>query len=105
MAAKKPWRACARLGGPAAGHFRSPMKQPPQPSFDEGLDRLEALVQQLEAGSLPLEAALARFEEGVRLSQALQQQLAEAQRKVELLKAGLGGEYRADPLDPDKGGP
>lgn len=81
------------------------MKQPPQPPFDEGLDRLEALVQQLESASLPLEEALARFEEGVRLSQALQQQLAEAQRKVELLKAGLGGEYRADPLDPDKGGP
>lgn len=71
----------------------------PQPSFDDGLDRLEALVQQLESGSLSLEEALARFEEGVQLSQTLQKQLAEAQRKVEVLKAGLGGEYRADPLD------
>lgn len=79
--------------------------QPPQPSFDDGLDRLEALVQQLESGNLSLEDALARFEEGVQLSQALQQQLAEAQRKVEVLKAGLGGEYRADPLDPAKGAP
>lgn len=74
----------------------------PQPSFDDGLDRLEALVQQLESGSLSLEEALARFEEGVQLSQALQKQLAEAQRKVEVLKAGLGGEYRADPLDDTK---
>lgn len=73
------------------------------PSFDEGLDRLEALVQQLEAGSLSLEDALARFEEGVQLSQALQKQLAEAQRRVEVLKTGLGGEYRADPLDESKG--
>ena len=79
--------------------------QPAQPSFDDGLDRLEALVQQLESGSLSLEEALARFEEGVQLSQALQQHLAEAQRKVEILKAGLGGEYRADPLDPGKGAP
>lgn len=71
----------------------------PQPSFDDGLDRLEALVQQLESGSLSLEEALARFEEGVQLSQALQKQLAEAQRKVEILKAGLGGEYRAELLD------
>lgn len=70
-----------------------------QPSFDDGLDRLESLVQQLESGSLSLEEALARFEEGVQLSQALQKQLAEAQRKVEILKAGLGGEYRAEPLD------
>ena len=70
-----------------------------EPSFDDGLDHLEGLVQQLETGSLSLEDALARFEEGVQLSQALQKQLAEAQRKVELLKAGLGGEYRAEPLD------
>ena len=73
-----------------------------QPSFDDGLDRLEALVQQLESGSLGLEEALSRFEEGVQLSQALQKQLAEAQRRVEVLKAGLGGEYRADPLDDAK---
>jgi len=72
---------------------------PEPPSFDDGLDRLEALVQQLESGSLSLEEALGRFEEGVRLSQVLQKQLAEAQRRVEVLKAGLGGEYRAEPLD------
>lgn len=77
--------------------------QPAKPSFEEGLDRLEGLVQELEAGSLGLEEALARFEEGVQLSQALQQQLAEAQRKVEVLKAGLGGEYRAEPLAPEGG--
>jgi exodeoxyribonuclease VII small subunit len=72
------------------------------PSFDDGLDRLEALVQQLESGSLSLEEALAQFEEGVQLSHALQKQLAEAQRRVEVLKAGLGGEYRAEPLDAPK---
>lgn len=75
-----------------------------QPSFDDGLDRLEALVQQLESGSLGLEEALARFEEGVQLSQVLQKQLSEAQRKVEVLRAGLGGEYRVDPLDGGKDG-
>ena len=74
-----------------------------QPSFDDGLDRLETLVQQLESGSLSLEDALARFEEGVQLSQGLQKQLAEAQRRGEVLKAGLGGEYRAEPLDEAKG--
>ncbi len=72
-------------------------------TFDDGLERLEALVQQLESGSLSLEDALARFEEGVQLSQSLQKQLAEAQRRVEVLKAGLGGEYRAEPLDEAKG--
>ena len=73
----------------------------PPPTFDEGLDRLEALVQRLEGGNLGLEASLQCFEEGVALGGALQQQLAEAQRRVEVLKQGLGGEYRAEPLDGD----
>jgi exodeoxyribonuclease VII small subunit len=75
----------------------------PAPSFDDGLDRLEALVQQLEGGHLSLEDALARFEEGVKLSQDLQSQLAQAQRRVEVLKAGLQGEYRVEPLDSGAG--
>jgi exodeoxyribonuclease VII small subunit len=68
-------------------------------SFDDGLDRLESVVQKLESGSLGLEEALREFEEGVNLSKALQQQLTEAQRRVDVLKQGLGGEYRAEPLD------
>lgn len=71
----------------------------PTPSFDDGLDRLEALVQKLEGGALGLEEALGLFEEGVTLSQALQAQLTQAQRRVEVLKASLGGEYRAEPVD------
>ncbi|HNX30391.1 MAG TPA: exodeoxyribonuclease VII small subunit [Holophaga sp.] len=70
--------------------------------FDDGLDRLESLVQQLEDGHLTLEEALLRFEEGVALSQGLHQQLADAQRKVEVLKQGLGGEYRAEPLEEEQ---
>lgn len=69
------------------------------PSFDDGLDRLEALVQRLEGGGLGLEEALATFEEGIALSQQLQEQLGQAQRRVEVLKQGLAGEYRAEPLE------
>ena len=70
-------------------------------SFDDGLDQLETLVQKLESGHLSLEEALQGFEEGVNLSKALQQQLQDAQRRVEVLKQGLGGEYRAEPLEGD----
>lgn len=68
-------------------------------SFDDGLSQLETLVQQLEDGHLSLEEALQRFEEGVALSQGLHQQLADAQRRVEVLRQGLGGKYRAEPLE------
>ncbi len=75
------------------------MPTPPPDPFDAELERLEALVQRLEGGSLGLEEALATFEEGITLSQRLQQQLGEAQRRVEVLKQGLGGEYKAEPLE------
>ncbi len=68
-------------------------------SFDDGLDRLEALVQQLERGDLSLEVALARFEEGIALSRDLQSRLLEAQRRVDVLKQSLEGTYRAEPLE------
>lgn len=77
------------------------MPEPGSPSFDDGLDHLEALVQQLESGNLTLEDALTRFEEGISLSKELQQQLADAHRRVEVLKQSLGGEYRAEALDGD----
>jgi len=68
-------------------------------TFDKGLDNLESIVQKLEGGALGLEDALKLYEEGVRLSTLLQKQLADAQRKVEVLRQGLGGEFRAEPLE------
>ena len=41
-------------------------------SFEDGLTRLEALATQLEAGELPLEELLKRYEEGVKLATDLE---------------------------------
>jgi exodeoxyribonuclease VII small subunit len=55
------------------------------PKFEECLQRLEAVVQQLERGDLPLEQALKLFEEGVGLSDSCRRELEEAEGKVEIL--------------------
>ena len=39
-------------------------------SFEDAMARLTAIVEELEAGELPLEDSLARFEEGVRLARS-----------------------------------
>ena len=58
-------------------------------SFEEALEGLEALVAQLETGELPLEAALAAFERGVRLSRRCAEQLESAERRIsELVREG-----------------
>jgi exodeoxyribonuclease VII small subunit len=60
------------------------------PDFEASLEELEALVERLEQGDLPLEEALRSFERGVALTRACQGALATAQQKVEILLAQGG---------------
>ena len=61
-----------------------------QPDFETAMRDLEALVDRLEQGDLPLEESVAAFERGVTLTRACQTALKEAEQKVEILlkKAG-----------------
>jgi len=54
-------------------------------SFEQALARLEQLVQQLDAGDLPLEEALRAFEEGVALTRQCGARLEQAERRIALL--------------------
>ncbi|MDZ7268230.1 MAG: exodeoxyribonuclease VII small subunit [candidate division KSB1 bacterium] len=54
-------------------------------SFEEALARLDAIVQQLEQGQIPLEEAVKIFEEGVRLYRLCAGQLQEAEKKLQQL--------------------
>lgn len=62
-------------------------------SFENALERLEAIVDELERGELPLEQALAAFEEGVGLSRRCAETLEAAERRIEVL-AGADGATR-----------
>jgi exodeoxyribonuclease VII small subunit len=64
-------------------------------SFESSLQELERIVQQLEAGDLPLEKSLELFEQGVRLSRECQKRLDDAERKVEILLRGNDGTVAA----------
>jgi exodeoxyribonuclease VII small subunit len=55
--------------------------------IDEILDRLEAVVRDLDGGELPLERALARFELGVKLARRGGQLLDRVEQRVEMLLA------------------
>jgi exodeoxyribonuclease VII small subunit len=54
-------------------------------SFEEALARLEEISGQLETGNLPLDDALAVFEEGISLVKFCGRRLQQAERKVEKL--------------------
>ena len=54
-------------------------------SFEERLERLESIAEQLKAGNLPLQEAVSLFEEGIRLAKGLEKELSKVERKVEIL--------------------
>lgn len=51
-------------------------------SFEQQLEQIEAIVADLESGSLPLDTMLVRYESGMKLIDACQQRLATAELKV-----------------------
>jgi exodeoxyribonuclease VII small subunit len=63
----------------------------PGPAIDQVLGELERVVAELEAGDLPLETALKRFEDGVRLARQGGQLLDAVEQRVEMLLEGREG--------------
>jgi len=70
--------------------------------FEDGMARLEALVAELEAGDLALEDALRAFENGVGLVRKLNDQLTEAEQRVEVLTRAPDGTPRRRPVGDDE---
>ncbi|MFQ5680515.1 MAG: exodeoxyribonuclease VII small subunit [Candidatus Omnitrophota bacterium] len=64
--------------------------------FEQALERLERIVKDLEGGNLPLEDAVKKYEQGVRLSLVCFKALDSAKRKIELLikKDSAAGESK-----------
>ena len=52
------------------------------PSFEEGLEHLEAIAGQMERGELPLDELLKLYEEGMKLSKELSQKLDAASSRM-----------------------
>jgi exodeoxyribonuclease VII small subunit len=68
-------------------------------SFEKNLERLDAIVHQLEDAELPLEKALELYEEGMGLSDVCQKQLEAAEGRVDILRKRAGGKVVAEPFE------
>jgi exodeoxyribonuclease VII small subunit len=65
-------------------------------NLEKALADLEGLVEELESGDLPLEKAMKKFEEGIKLTRSCQKALKDAEQKVEILLKSAGGESLED---------
>jgi len=68
-------------------------------NLEKSLADLEALVEELESGDLPLDKAMKKFEEGIKLTRGCQAALKEAEQKVEILLKSAGGEETVGKFD------
>ena len=61
-------------------------------NLEKSLGDLEKLVEELESGDLPLEKAMKKFEQGIKLTRECQTALKDVEQKVEILVQSAGGE-------------
>lgn len=67
-------------------------------NFEQSMEELEAIVAQLEAGQLSLDASLKAYEQGINLTRLCEQALAVAEQRVQKLTSGADGPQQV-PLD------
>ncbi|NOT35521.1 MAG: exodeoxyribonuclease VII small subunit [Candidatus Eisenbacteria bacterium] len=84
---------------PRAGKTGAAPDESAGPPFEEALERLETIVDQLEGSELSLEDSLARYEEGIRLSRRLTHTLDAAEKRIERLVEGSDGEPATEPIE------
>ena len=54
-------------------------------SFEEQMEDLEEIVEQLEKGELSLEDSVSKFEQGIKISKECNKALEEAEKKITIL--------------------
>lgn len=75
------------------------MVEKKEPKFEEALEKLEKIVEDLEGGELSLEESMQRYEEGIRLSKLCSKRLEEAKKKIELLVKSDDGKFLTKSLE------
>ena len=60
-------------------------------TFEVAMKQLEKIVQELESGDMPLEKAIKKFEDGIKLSKFCTEKLDESEKKITLLMRDAEG--------------
>lgn len=67
-------------------------------SFSQALEKLQQVVAAMESDDLPLEALLARYEEGMKLARACETRLAAAEVRIQQLERDAAGVLVTEPF-------
>lgn len=73
---------------------------PTELNFEAAMDRLEAIVEEMESGKMQLEELIVRYEEGMKLVKTCQERLASAEQRIEIITRNHAGKPVVQPFDP-----
>jgi exodeoxyribonuclease VII small subunit len=74
----------------------------PKKTFEQAMQELEKIVEELETGDLPLEKAMNKFEEGIQLTRFCTNKLDETEKKINVLLQDQQGDITKQPFEPEK---
>lgn len=74
-------------------------------SFEKAMQRLDQIVEQMEANKLPLEELLTGYEEGLRLVKLCSEKLDAAEKRIEIITRDATGKPQVTEFDPAKATP
>lgn len=60
-------------------------------SLEEAMEKLDGIVREMEAGDLPLEKLIARYEDGVNLAKLCQERLDRAEERIRIIARDADG--------------
>jgi exodeoxyribonuclease VII small subunit len=75
-----------------------------QKTFEQSMKQLERLVEELEGVDLPLETAIKKFEEGMKLTKSCSEKLDETEKKVSILLKSAEGRIAEKPFNSEDDG-
>ncbi|MFC2075852.1 exodeoxyribonuclease VII small subunit [candidate division KSB1 bacterium] len=78
----------------------SPTNSEKEP-FDEAMKRLEAILDELERGELPLEGTVEKFESGMALVKKLSGRLEKMETRIRKLVEAEDGRINLEPFEPE----
>ncbi len=76
-----------------------------EPNFEAAMDRLEAIVDQMESGKLMLEELIVRYEEGMKLVKVCQERLASAEQRIQIISRDHAGKPVVKDFEPKQAAP
>ena len=81
----------------------TPGADPAPPSFENAMERLEAVVEQMENSKLPLEELIRCYEEGTQLIKVCSERLTAAEQRIEIITRDAAGQTRVSDYPPPTG--